>query len=151
MTNRQAINEGLAEHDAILDDLDEAENEAYMASLGCPGCGSTRDFTYPGMCGDCKPEPNVAKAADLTAKEAMEKIAATSRKNWEQGPRTIDGVDFYLVGRNASHMFYVGLVGEAFLVLSEGEDYDDGRGPQQHTKAYQSANELIECAYLGHL
>ena len=90
----------------------------------------------------------------MTDQERMDRLIKTSKKNWGRDPQVIDGVQFWMVGRNASHEFYVGKVGCAFLVYSIGESYsdaDDDPGFTEHMSIYHSFSDLAEKAYLGHL
>jgi len=92
----------------------------------------------------------------MTDTEKMANLIKTSKKNWGHGPTVINGVEFWMVGRNASHEFYVGQFDYTFMTYSAGEGAgdplaDDYPGDDRHFTLYQSFSDLAEKAYLGHL
>ena len=92
----------------------------------------------------------------MTDTEKMTRVIETSKENWGYEPHVIDGVEFWMVGRNSSHQFYIGKLGFAILVYSIGEGAsdplsDDYLGDEEHMTAYQSFEDMDKRAYLGHL
>lgn len=92
----------------------------------------------------------------MTDSERMNRLIASSEKNWGKGAtHTEGGVTFYKIGRNASHDFYVGQMGKFFLTYAcgEGMDEDEYGMPSfdESVRAYSSFDALVKQAYLGHL
>jgi hypothetical protein len=91
----------------------------------------------------------------MTDKERFEKFVEQSKEHFGNRPMMMDGVEFWMVGRNASHQFFIGKVGHAFLKYSVGEGAWDDEGfctkLDEHIRAYNSFDELVKNAYLGHL
>jgi hypothetical protein len=95
-------------------------------------------------------------------KNILQKLAITYR--WHDKPmpkedklvfKTVNGIDFYMVGHNASHEFYLGL-DEAgnYWARSFGEDayYDENDVDSEPTYSeYIYKIDNLENAYLGHL
>jgi hypothetical protein len=92
-------------------------------------------------------------------KKVVQRLAANYR--WGDIPmpkgdklvfKTINGIDFYMVGHNSSHEFYLGL-DEAgnYWARSFGEEisYDEDSEPEYKEHIHQVDN--LEDAYLGHL
>lgn len=64
---------------------------------------------------------------------------------------TINGIDFYMVGRNSSQDFYLGLdsKGNYWIRSLEVDSYNEDGEPEYKEDIHQVDN--LEYAYLGHL
>jgi len=75
-------------------------------------------------------------------------LEQNSIKNWgSEAFLKIDSVLFRKVGHNSSHEFYVGKLGNFWLVYSIDCEYQDDKS----LKVFYSFEGMIDTAYLGHL
>lgn len=92
-------------------------------------------------------------------KKLIQKLATNYRWKGKPVPQkdkllftTVNGIDFYMVGHNSSHEFYLGLDDSGnYWARSFGEvsyNYEDDE-PEYGENVYQLNN--LEDAYLGHL
>jgi len=96
----------------------------------------------------------------MTDQQRYDKLVKSCKKHMSKTPHMIDGVEFWQVGRNASHEFYVGKLGPFFLQYAIGEGlwpeeeyykYDMGKEPPLDRSLYvfKTFDELAR-TYMGH-
>jgi len=91
-------------------------------------------------------------------KKLLERLAINYR--WGNKPmpkedklvfKTVNGIDFYMVGHNSSHEFYLGLdeAGNYWVRSLEGDSYNEDGEPEYKEHVHQVDN--LKNVYLGHL
>jgi len=89
-----------------------------------------------------------------TAKEKFAIIKQNCQREFSTSTMQLDGIEFFHIGRNASHDFFVGMVDDFILLYSEGEGrYNEELEEcdiDKHLSVYQNMDDFLKRAYYGH-